>query len=155
MTRARTSPRKTASTSTRPPADPVERYAREVLTADIVAGPLVRAACQRHLHDLEHGPARGLVWRRDKALRAIEFFTDVLCLADGEHAGKPFTLALWQAFIVGSLFGWYNADGTRRFRVGYVEVGKGNGKSPLAPGSGSTCSRPTGRRAPRCTPARR
>jgi hypothetical protein len=136
MTARKQAQERTPSTSTRPPADPVERYARAVLAGEIVAGPLVRAACQRHLDDLKHGPARGLVWRRDKALRAIEFFADVLCLADGEHAGKPFVLGPWQKFIVGSLFGWYNADGTRRFRVGYVEVGKGNGKSPLAAGIG-------------------
>lgn len=107
-----------------------------MLAGEIIAGPLVRAACRRHLDDLDHGAERGLVWRLDKAVRAIEFFADVLCLADGEHAAKPFILGLWQQFIVGSLFGWYNVDGTRRFRVGYVEVGKGNGKSPMAAGVG-------------------
>lgn len=107
-----------------------------VLAGEIVAGPLVRAACQRHLNDLTDGPARGLTWRLDKALRAIEFFADVLCLAEGEHAGKAFELQLWQQFVVGSIFGWYGVDGFRRFRVGYLEIGKGNGKSPLAGGIG-------------------
>ena len=96
----------------------------------------MRAACRRHLDDLQAGPSRGLVWRPDKAQRAIDFFADVLCLAEGEHAGKPFILGAWQAFIIGSLFGWYTDDGFRRFRVGYIEVGKGNGKSPIAAGVG-------------------
>src|SRR5678815_2801792 len=32
--------------------------------------------------------------------------------------------------------GWKAADGHRRFRVAYIEQGKGNGKSPLAAGIG-------------------
>lgn len=125
----------------KPPAisaarDPVAWYAHAVVTGYIIAGPLVRAAGRRHLEDLKSGAKRGLVWRGDKALRAIEFFPDVLCLAEGEHAGKPFNLQAWQKFIVGSLFGWYTTEGLRRFRVNYDEVGKGNGKSPLAAGVG-------------------
>ena len=48
----------------------------------------------------------------------------------------PYVLLDWQAFIVGSLFGWKSKDGTRRFRQAYVETGKGSGKSPLAAGIG-------------------
>jgi phage terminase large subunit-like protein len=116
--------------------DPVERYAREVLEGKIIAGPLVRLACARHLRDFEQQKERGLVWRRDRALHQFGFFRDVLRLNGGEFEGKPFELVLWQQFVVGSLFGWYGADGYRRFRVSYCEVGKGNGKSPLAAGIG-------------------
>ncbi len=141
--------RTTSTGSSRPEKrDPVTAYARAVVAGEILVGPLVSAACQRHLDDLEHGAARGLLWDLDKALRAIDFFSDVLRLADVEvdaisgeqvvdlEGATPFVLRDWQAFIVGSLFGWYNDDGTRRFRVGYVEIGKGNGKSPLAAGIG-------------------
>ena len=85
---------------------------------------------------MEDGSERGLIWDREAAERAIGFFRDVLCLNGGEHEGKPFVLHESQEFIVGSLFGWKASDGTRRFRVAYVEVGKGNGKSPLAAGIG-------------------
>lgn len=118
------------------PADPVEAYARAVLAGDVVAGPLVRAACRRHLDDLTSGPGRGLRWDLDAALRVIGFFATVLCLNGGAHEGRPFVLEPWQAFIVGALFGWKGADGSRRFRVAFVEVAKGNGKSPLAAGIG-------------------
>lgn len=131
-----TARKKAKPPSIAPDRDPVAWYAHAVLSGYIVAGPLVRAACRRHLEDLKHGASRGLVWRPDKALRAIEFFPDMLTLADGEFAGKPFNLGAWQKFIIGSLFGWYMADGYRRFRVGYIEIGKGNGKSPLAAGIG-------------------
>jgi phage terminase large subunit-like protein len=117
-------------------SDPVTSYARKVHAGKIIAGPDVRNACRRHLGDLIHGKARGLVWDVNAARRGINFFRDVLRLNGGEFEGLPFVLLPWQAFIVGSLFGWLRADGTRRFREAYVEAGKGSGKSPLAAGIG-------------------
>ncbi|HEY2024609.1 terminase large subunit domain-containing protein, partial [Paraburkholderia sp.] len=117
-------------------SDPVTQYASDVVAGIIVAGPHVRAACARHLDDLHFGPGRGLRWDLDAALRAIHFFSDVLCLNGGDFEGKPFVLLAWQTFIVGSLFGWKREDDTRRFREAYVEGGKGCGKSPLAAGVG-------------------
>ena len=122
-----------ARTKAKPPLDPATDYARKVVDGEIVAGRLVRLACARHLTDLEHGAARGLRFDVKRAEKAIKFF-GFLRLAEGEHAGKPFTLQPWQQFIVGSLFGWLGADGYRRFRKAYVEGAKGCGKSPLAAG---------------------
>lgn len=110
----------------------VEQYTRGVVDGEIVAGRLVRLACQRHLRDLEEGPARGLHFDADAAVFAIEFFS-LLHLPDSE---KPFKLSPFQAFIVGSLWGWKAEDGSRRFRTAYVESGKGSGKSPLGGGIG-------------------
>lgn len=117
-------------------SDPVSVYARKVTAGKIKAGPDVRNACRRHLEDLRDGKTRGLVWDRDAARRAIEFFRDVLRLNGGEFEGLPFVLLPWQAFIVGSIFGWKRFDLTRRFREAYVEAAKGSGKSPLAAGIG-------------------
>lgn len=116
--------------------DPVTTYARKVVGGKIKAGPHVRAACNRHLTDLELGPARGLAFDSQAAARGIGFFADVLRLNGGEYEGKPFLLGDWQAFVVGSLLGWKGVDGNRRFRVAYVETAKGSGKSPLAAGIG-------------------
>ena len=110
---------------------PVAQYAADVLAGRIVAGRSVQLACQRHLDDLAKGHERGLVFDEAAADRAVGFF-DFLQLSEGEFAGRPFTLQPWQVFIVGSLFGWKGADGYRRFRTAYIEVGKGNGKSPTA-----------------------
>jgi phage terminase large subunit-like protein len=101
-----------------------------------VAGPHVRDACQRHLTDLEHGPARGIFFDIKEAERGIGFFRDVLRLNGGEYEGVPYKLLDWQEFIVGSLIGWKGADGYRRFRTAYIETAKGSGKSPLAAGIG-------------------
>jgi len=93
-------------------------------------------ACQRHLTDLdEEGSKRGLRWDIPAAMRHLEFFPDVLRLAEGKFADQPFVLQPWQQFIQGSLFGWKRADGYRRFRDAYIEIGKGNGKSPMAGGT--------------------
>ena len=118
----------------------VTSYARRVAGdtragAPIVAGPLVRLACARHLTDLKTGIARGLTFDPARATKAITFFREYLSYPDHPRfAGRPFILEPWQAFVVGSLFGWRTVDGSQRFRTAYLEVGKGNGKTPLAAG---------------------
>lgn len=111
-------------------------YARKVVRGTIVAGPHVRDACKRHLDDLEKAPARGFFFDLEKVSRAIGFFRDVLRLNGGEYEGQPYELIDWQAFVVGSLMGWVDAEGYRRFSTAYIESAKGSGKSPLAAGVG-------------------
>jgi phage terminase large subunit-like protein len=96
----------------------------------------VRDACARHLRDLKERTKRGLVWDVAAAELAIDFYADVLRLNGGQFEGKAFVLKLWQAFIIGSLYGWKTSTGVRRFRMAYVETAKGSGKSPLAAGIG-------------------
>lgn len=133
-------PRKPRSSPPRPTLpDPVTAYALSVVNGETLAGPNVRGACRRHLADLKEGKARGLRFDLVLVNRAIGFFRDVLRLNGGEHEGRPFHLEPWQAFIVGSLFGWLGSDGFRRFRTAYIEIGKGNGKSPLCAGIGLYC----------------
>jgi phage terminase large subunit-like protein len=136
--------RRTSTSSSRaappaPPKDPVAAYAHAVLKGRIVAGPHVRNTCRRHLRDLKDGRQRGLRWDLKAALRAINFFPDVLRLNGGQFEGKPFNLDPSQAFRAGCLFGWKRQDGTRRFRRYYDEEGKGNGKSPFLAGIGLYC----------------
>ena len=119
---------------------PVTRYARRVggdhrAGDPIAAGPLVRLAADRHLKDLADGQARGLSFDQRRATKAISFFQDYLTFPDGpRHAGRPFALEPWQQFVVGSLFGWCGPDGGLRYRTAYLELGKGNGKTPLSAG---------------------
>jgi len=111
--------------------DWVTEYASRVQSGEIVAGPHVRLAAKRHLDDILQGHLRGLEWHVTRANHAINF---IECLRhyQGASAGKRFRLSLWQKFVVGSVFGWYVNDGQRRFRTAYIEIGKGNGKTPLA-----------------------
>lgn len=105
-----------------------------MLTGNIPVGRLIYLAVERHIRDLSDGSTRGLVYDDAAASYVIEFFEKFLVLAEGEHAGKPFLLQPWQQFILAMLFGWKTAEGFRRFRTAYLEIGKGNGKSPLAAG---------------------
>jgi phage terminase large subunit-like protein len=109
--------------------DRTRAYAEAVVAGEIVAGPHVRNACRRHLRDLEVGRERGLWFDHEAADERFAFFEEVLRLSEGQFDGQPFKLHPSQAFIVGSLFGWKRADGTRRFRRAYIEQGKGNGKA--------------------------
>ena len=116
------------------PLCPVTAYARGVASGRIVAGRLVRLACERHLVDLKMGAERGLIWDGAAARHAIDFFGH-LRHSTGEWAGEPFVLQGWQQFVVGSLYGWKRKDGLRRFRTAYVEVARKNGKSVLLAGT--------------------
>ena len=111
--------------------DPTTAYASKVVSGEIIAGRFVRASCKRHLEDLKNGPKRGLRFDEDEAARAFRFFPAMFTVTAGAKAGQPFHLLEWMTFVVGSLFGWRNEDGTRRFRHAWIETGKGQAKSPL------------------------
>ena len=115
--------------------DPTTAYARSVSEGVIPANRLLRLACERHLGDLARGAGRGLRFDLAAARHAIDFF-GFLRHSKGEWAGEPFTLAPWQAFLVGSLFGWKRDDGLRRFRTAYCAVPRKNGKSTTSAGIG-------------------
>lgn len=132
-TRTRT---ETTSTTKRTALERVSGYAERVLSGEIVAGPHVRNSCRRHLDDLENGAARGIHWDDAAARRVFNFFEKKLRLSEGQFDNQPFVLQPMQEFILGSIFGWKRADGTRRFRRAYIEAGKGCGKSPLVGGIG-------------------
>ena len=114
---------------------PVTQYAQDVLAGDIVTGRLVRLACERHMRDLETAHERGWVFSVAKADRAISFF-GLLRHYKGKWAGQPITLSPWQVFGIGSVFGWVDDAGLRRFRTAYWEVARKNGKSTKAGGIG-------------------
>lgn len=111
--------------------DETTQYARDVVSGMVVAGELVRKACQRHLDDLDWGAERGLTWSVEAAQDAIEFFPSMLSITEGAKEGEAFTLLPWHVFVVGSIFGWKDSNGFIRFRFVWLETGKGQAKSPL------------------------
>lgn len=115
-------------------ADPVTQYARDVLAGVTLAGRAVRLACERHLRDLtrQGTPAFPFVFHPDKAEATFAFFREFLTLDDG----SPFVLMHWLQFVFGSVDAWQTLEGHRRFQTGYIETGKGSGKTPAAGGYG-------------------
>lgn len=58
------------------------------------------------------------------------FCENFLQFSKGKWQGQPFEFLPYQELLCGSVFGWINADtGLRRFRRGYTEMGKKNGKA--------------------------
>lgn len=110
----------------------VERYIDAVLSGELTTGRLQRLAVERHLYDLKHASARGLVFSEKKAEAAINLFPLAMRHTKGEWAGKPFQLSDNQAFIVWCLFGWRRQDDTRRFRHVYICCARKWGKSEFA-----------------------
>mgnify|MGYP003440779924 FL=1 len=134
MKRTRSKPSSTASAP-----DPATAYARSVVAGEVVACDLVRRACQRHLDDLESAPARGYHWRPEFADLIYEFFKLLKHSKGSQFAGKPFLLEPWQHFFCGSIWGWRDAEGNRRFRHAHLEVARKNGKTTVASGLGLAC----------------
>ena len=119
-------------------------YARLVDTGDIIAGPHVRALCRKHLGDWEsQWPIRGSTLWFDKGAYdwVAQFAHRWLRFYQGQYYGQPFDLEPPQEFIAGCMFGWrmwregYPEDEPwswpRRYRRCYLEMGKGNGKTPI------------------------
>jgi phage terminase large subunit-like protein len=120
----------------------VSQYVAGVADGSIPACKWVRLACQRHANDLRKsdeqwraGTIPDIWFDQESADHAIDFFA-FLKHSKGRWSKARFDLSPWQQFIVGSLFGWRRADGTRRFRIAFVEVPRKNGKTTLAAGIG-------------------
>ncbi|MFR9500658.1 MAG: terminase TerL endonuclease subunit [Rikenellaceae bacterium] len=107
-----------------------EQYALDVRDGKILVGEYVKFAIDRHFRDLENSLDKGWHFDSQAASRAIRFI-ELMEHTKGEWAGRKFILEPWQCFIVWSIFGWKNADGTRRFRYAYIEVSRKNGKTAL------------------------
>jgi phage terminase large subunit-like protein len=115
--------------------DPVTQYALDVLSGREVAGPFVRLACERHMRDRTRTDIYFDLEEYERVV--VRFFAGRLRLSEGQFEGIPFKPHTSQEFILGSLFAWrWKHDGTRRFKRAYLEMGKGNGKSPMAGGIG-------------------
>lgn len=104
-------------------------YANDVDSGTINACRWVKLACRRFINDLESGHERSLVFDPDKAQTVLDFYSLVPHIK-GEWAGNPIELSPWQVFAVANLFGWvWEQTGKRRFKTGYIEVARKNGKS--------------------------
>jgi phage terminase large subunit-like protein len=121
----------------------VDRYAEAVLDGGILAGKLVRLACERHFRDRERAALGG--WYRFSEAHAdqiLDFFEGVLRLpdvVDEDGDPQPFRLDVgtqFWAFVLGSGFGWVDDRNLRRIREWYIEAGKGTGKTPVLAGVG-------------------
>lgn len=116
------------------------KWAREVLKGKHPACKFIEQAIQRHFDDVKKSRKKDYPYKfcpktAEKKLKLIQ----LLPHTKGEWAFKrlPITLEPWQLFGMSCMFGWIKkADGYRRFREGYWEVPRKNGKSVVAAGVG-------------------
>ena len=114
---------------------PAEIYAEQVRSGEILVCEYVRLAVERYYADLDRALDKGWYFDKKAAMRAIRFI-EKLKHTKGEWAGQRFRLEPWQQFVLWNIFGWKNADGTRRFRYVYIEIARKNGKTALSAGIG-------------------
>lgn len=109
--------------------DVVTEYAVKVVKGDILASEKNVKACQRHLDDLNN---KNLPYHFDaeKANHVIKF----LELLPDPKSGKRLELAGFQKFIAGSLNGWRDSEGYRRFTKAYISMSRKNGKTLIISG---------------------
>lgn len=109
------------------------QYANDVVDGKKIAGKEIILACQRFIDDLK---------REDIELRtadpdlAINIMQSVLVHQQGEDMdgnplqGKPFILEPWQIFVTYNLLGFfYTGTNKRRYKEGFIEVARKNGKT--------------------------
>lgn len=114
------------------------QYAEECISGKIVAGKEVIAACERFLQDLKR---EDLELREHEPDMAINIMQTTLVHAQGEDLegypllGKPFLLQPWQVFVVYNLLGfYYKGTNNRRFKEGFIEIARKNGKTSFIAG---------------------
>jgi hypothetical protein len=93
-------------------------------------GKYERLARDRQAREL--ASPRGFHFDQAAADRVVAFIEKFCKHHEGEWGGKPIKLEEWQKRdVIGPIFGWKRADGTRRFRTAYIEIPRKNGKSFL------------------------
>lgn len=104
--------------------DYVTEYAKKVVSGELIASKKNIQAAERHLRDLELNVLKYHfdVAKANKVIKFLEMLPDPKTM-------KVMKLAGFQKFIVGSLYGWVDDDGYRRFTKAYISMSRKNGKT--------------------------
>lgn len=110
--------------------DFVKEYAEKVLNGDIIAGKKIKLACKKELKDREKSLQNDFNYYFDNqiASKAIKFMELI-----PNPTGDNMQLALFQKWIIGSLYGWREKKTkNRRYQNAFISMARKNGKSFLA-----------------------
>ncbi|WP_337227961.1 terminase large subunit [Staphylococcus succinus] len=104
-------------------------YAKKVVSGEILASKKNILSCERHLRDMK---LKVLNYHFDieRANRVIKFVE----LLPVPKTMENMELKQFQCYIIGSLFGWVDELGNRRFTKGYISMARKNGKTLLLAG---------------------
>ena len=110
----------------------VSEYTDAAQSGALPTSRWVYAAVQRWYRDLSRPDLR-MDW---DYVAAIDAHFAQLSLP-GDWTGTPFVLHPWQLWITAQWFGWrWTDDGTRRCKLGLLQVARGNGKTTYSAGCG-------------------
>lgn len=112
--------------------DKAKQYIQDVASGKQLSCKYVKQAVSRHIEDLSRTDIYFDEQAAEKALRFFPFLKHY----KGAWAGMDFVLEPYQCFIISSIFGWKNLDGTRRFRKATIEIPRKAGKTTIAAGIG-------------------
>jgi phage terminase large subunit-like protein len=113
--------------------DFVTEYWKAIEEGRVIVCKRTRAIYKRLAAEIAN-PGRW-VFDEARATRPIAFIERFCRHSKGEWAGQPVRLELWQKAFISALFGFIDPDTKlRRFREGFLEVGRKNGKSTLLSG---------------------
>ena len=110
-----------------------KEYALDVVNGKKTAGAEIVMACQRFLDDLEREDIELKKKDPNAVLSIMEGFF-VHQQGEDMHGkpllGQPFLLEPWQVFCVVNLLGWYyTGTDERRYKEGWIQVARKNGKT--------------------------
>lgn len=114
------------------------KYAKDIISGDIVAGEDVINACKRFLDDLNR---QDLEFRTEEPDAACGIMEGLLVHRKGETLdgepllGKPFLLSDWEVFCTYNLLGFYYAGKLeRRYKEAFIMIARKNGKTSYIAG---------------------
>lgn len=110
-----------------------DKFARDCVSGEHIAGAEVVCACQRYLDDLERGD---LEMRATDPNMVINIIHKTLVFKKGEKldgtplAGKPVELLDWMIFTIFNLLGfYYKGTQERKYKEAFIMVGRKNSKT--------------------------
>src|SRR6266404_5266470 len=105
---------KGAKKSGRKTLSPWDAYVEDVLAGKVPVGRWVKLACERHRRDIKRQRTESFpfYFSIQRAQRIIDFF-DYLHHSKGKWEKQTFKLEPWQQFVLASVFGWLQWNGTK------------------------------------------
>lgn len=117
-----------------PDYNPIREYWEEIQSGREVVGEKIYKTLKKLVYDLDHESE--FFYSPKRANHIIEFFENYCHHSKGKYGGKPVILELWEKAILAAAFGFIDIEGNRKYREVILIVGKKNGKSLLASGTG-------------------
>ena len=110
--------------------EPSIDYCLKVLNGEIITGQKMTQAVRRHMNDLKktiQDDTYQYVYKPDLVKKILNFSS----LLKDVSSGKNFKLVSFQQFILSQLVGWWNVDGTVKYKYSYISMARSQGKSQV------------------------